>query len=72
MHENFADRDWFTGALEEHGVYITDFYKSRITSALCITVSIPILGASGEPVGVLGADLNFAELVRMHDSVEVQ
>lgn len=72
LDENFADRDWFQGALAEGGIYITDFYKSRITGALCITVSAPIPGPDGEPVGVLGADLNFAELVRMHESVEVK
>ncbi|MHB0936586.1 MAG: PDC sensor domain-containing protein [Armatimonadota bacterium] len=72
LHEYFNDRDWFKGALAEGGIYITDFYKSRITGALCITVSAPIFGPDGEPVGVLGADLNFAELVRMHESVEVK
>ncbi|HEY3376066.1 MAG TPA: cache domain-containing protein, partial [Armatimonadota bacterium] len=72
QEENFADRDWFQGALQEGGVFITDFYKSRITGVLCITVSAPILGEAGQPVGVLGADLNFAELVRMHESVEIQ
>ena len=45
-------------------VYITDFYKSRITGALCITVSAPILDDSGRPIGVLGMDLRFEELAR--------
>jgi len=72
LDEDFTDRDWFQGALAEGGLFITDFYKSRITGVLCITVSAPIFGADGEPVGVLGADLNFAELVRMHESVEVK
>ena len=72
LEQDFSDRDWFQGALRESGLCITDFYKSRITGALCITVSAPIPGADGNPVGVLGADLNFAELVRMHESVEVK
>lgn len=69
LHEDFSDRDWFRGALEEGGVFITDFYKSRITGALCITVSAPIMDEEGNPRGVIGADLRFEELARMHDAV---
>ncbi len=39
LHEDFSDREWFSGAIDEGGVFITDFYKSRITGALCVTVS---------------------------------
>ncbi|MCX6345790.1 MAG: histone-lysine N-methyltransferase [Armatimonadetes bacterium] len=65
LHEDFSDRDWFKGAIESHGqVYITDFYKSRITDVLCITVSAPILDSSGAITGIIGMDLRFEELVR--------
>jgi isopropylmalate/homocitrate/citramalate synthase len=63
LHEDFSDRDWFSGAIETGGVYITDFYKSRITGALCITVSAPLVNGNG-PKGVIGADLKFEELAR--------
>lgn len=69
LHEDFSDRDWFKGALEEGGVFITDFYKSRITGALCITVSAPIMDDSGKVLGVIGADLRFEELTRMHEAI---
>ncbi len=69
LHEDFSDRDWFKGALEEGGVFITDFYKSRITGALCITVSAPIMDDSGKVLGVIGADLRFEELARMHEAI---
>ena len=66
LHEDFSNREWFTGALETPGqVYITDFYKSRITDALCITVSAAILDDNGDPIGVIGADLKFEELARV-------
>ncbi len=66
LHQDFSDRDWFTGALRTPGqVYITDFYKSRITGALCITVSAAILDDNGDPIGVIGADLKFEELARV-------
>jgi len=69
LHEDFSDRDWFSGALDEGGVYITDFYKSRITGALCITVSAPLLDDDGNPAGVIGTDLRFEELARMHEAL---
>ena len=69
LHEDFSDREWFSGALDQSGVYITDFYKSRITGALCITVSAPLLDDDGNPIGVIGADLRFEELARMHEAL---
>jgi len=69
LHEDFSDREWFTGALDEGGVYITDFYKSRITGALCVTVSAPLLNDDGKAIGVIGADLRFEELSRMHEAM---
>ena len=65
LHEDFSDRDWFSGAIESGEVYITDFYKSRITGALCITVSSPLFDGDGKAVGVIGADLKFEELARI-------
>lgn len=70
LNEDFSDRDWFNGALDSGEVYITDFYTSRITGALCVTVSAPITDGNSEQLGVLGADLKFEELARMHDALE--
>lgn len=65
-NEDLSNRDWFQGALDHSGqIYVTDFYKSRITGFLCITVSAPILNDAGEPIGILGADLKFEELARV-------
>jgi len=69
LHEDFSDRDWFKGAIETGGVFITDFYKSKITGALCITVSAPILDDHGAEMGVIGADLRFEELARTHEAM---
>jgi isopropylmalate/homocitrate/citramalate synthase len=65
--EDLSDRDWFVGAVESSDIYITDFYLSRFTGILCITVSAPIVDANGKVLGVIGADLQFAELVRMQE-----
>ena len=69
LHEDFSGRDWFAGAVGEGGVFITDFYKSRITGALCITVSAPLLSDEGDCIGIIGADLRFEELARMHEAM---
>jgi len=65
VNENLSDRDWFAGAIKMNDVFITDFYKSRFTHFLCITVSAPIHDDQDEIIGVIGADLQFEELVRL-------
>ncbi len=67
--EIYTDRDWFKRAVETQQVYITRFYESKITGILCVTVSAPIFDAEGELLGILGVDLAFEELVRMHEEL---
>lgn len=52
LDESFIDRTWFQGALDAGPgqVYITEFYKSRITGALCITVSSVIVDDDDNPL----------------------
>lgn len=62
---NFSDRNWFIHPIEDGNPYVTDFYTSRITEALCITVSAPIRNKVEEIVGILGIDMRFEDLVKM-------
>ncbi len=64
MDEDFSDREWFIEPLKTGRVHVSDFYTSRITGALCITVSAPIRNEDEEIVGILGMDLRFEELVK--------
>ncbi|HEX15936.1 MAG TPA: histone-lysine N-methyltransferase [Deltaproteobacteria bacterium] len=64
MDEDFSDREWFIEPLKTGKVHVSDFYTSRITGALCITVSAPIRNEDEEIVGILGMDLRFEELVK--------
>lgn len=64
LGDNFSDRAWFINPLETGKSFVSDFYTSKITSVLCITVAAPIKSAAGEVVGVFGADINFQVLVR--------
>jgi len=60
---NFSDREWFIEPLKDGKPHVMDFYISKITDELCITVSAPIRDATERPVGVLGLDMKFEELV---------
>ena len=40
--EDLSDRPWFIEPMKDGKVHVTDFYTSRYTGALCITVSAPI------------------------------
>lgn len=66
LDDDFSDRDWFISAIKHKDVFVSDFYKSRITGALCLTVSAPIHDPSTNEIkGVLGADIRFEDLARM-------
>ncbi|WP_082863553.1 triose-phosphate isomerase [Thermodesulfatator autotrophicus] len=65
--EDYSDRDWFIKPFKTGKVYVTDFYTSKVTSALCLTVSGPIRNEYEEVVGVLGMDIRFEDLVKMEE-----
>ncbi|MGL4208287.1 MAG: PDC sensor domain-containing protein, partial [Candidatus Adiutrix sp.] len=62
---NLSDRIWYVKPIEDGKIYITDFYTSRFTGALCITVSGPIRNQSDEIIGILGLDIRFEDLAKM-------
>lgn len=69
--EELSDRPWFIGPMRDGKVHITDFYTSRYTAALCITVSAPITNAAEEIVGILGIDIRFEDLAKMEESENI-
>jgi C4-dicarboxylate-specific signal transduction histidine kinase len=64
LGDNFSDRPWFIGPMKDGKSFVSDFYTSKITGALCITVSAPISNENSEIVGVFGVDIRFEDLVR--------
>ena len=64
LHEDFSDRDWFIMPLKTGKISVTTLYTSRITGALCITVSGPIRDEWGDILGVLGLDIRFEDLTK--------
>jgi citrate (Re)-synthase len=67
IHEDFSDRDWFINPLKNGKISVTDIYSSKITGALCVTVSGPIRDEVGEIVGVLGLDIKFEDLTKAEE-----
>jgi isopropylmalate/homocitrate/citramalate synthase len=64
LGDNFSDRPWFINPMKNGRSFVSDFYTSKITGALCITVSAPIADDNNTIVGVFGVDIRFEDLVR--------
>ncbi|MDQ7837532.1 MAG: cache domain-containing protein [Thermodesulfobacteriota bacterium] len=71
LDRDFSDRPWFINPLKDGKVHVTDFYTSKITGALCITVSAPIRSDKEEIVGILGADIRFEDLAKMEKNGDI-
>ncbi|HOM30093.1 MAG TPA: histone-lysine N-methyltransferase [Deltaproteobacteria bacterium] len=67
--EDCSDRDWFTKAVQTGDIYVSGVTTSRITGALIITVSSPIVGENEEMVGVLGLDIRFEDVIKAIQSM---
>ena len=65
IEEDYSDRPWFIGPLKDGKSHVTDFYVSRFTHQLAVTVSASIRNDAEEIVGILAADIKFDELVKM-------
>lgn len=70
LHEDFSNRDWFIGPLEDGKTHVTDIRTSLITGKLIITVSAPIRDAQETIVGVLGVDIRFEDLAKLEEEEE--
>jgi isopropylmalate/homocitrate/citramalate synthase len=64
---DYSNREWFIEPVKTGKVYVTDFYTSMFTGALCITVAAPIRNKDEAIVGILGMDLRFEELIKAED-----
>lgn len=64
LGDDFSDRPWFINPMKTGASFVSDFYTSKITGALCITVSAPIADENNNLVGVFGVDIRFEDLVR--------
>ncbi|MFH1414832.1 MAG: cache domain-containing protein, partial [Elusimicrobiota bacterium] len=61
----YSDRLWFKEPMGSGTPFVSNFYMSRITDRLCLTVSAPIRNAEDKIVGVVGIDISFEELAKI-------
>lgn len=64
-----SDREWFIKPLQTGKMYVTNFYISKMTGALCITVSTPIVDDNDEMVGIFGVDIKFEDWVKRVEDI---
>lgn len=55
--KDWSGREWFSGAVEDQTMYVSDVYKSSATGENCITVSGPFFDSKGRVLGVIAADV---------------
>lgn len=71
LDEDLSNRPWFIEPIKSGKAYVSDFYTSRFTGALCITVSVPVRNENDEIQGVLGMDIRFEALAKMEQDGEI-
>jgi isopropylmalate/homocitrate/citramalate synthase len=67
LHEDFSDRDWFINPMKTGEISVNNLYSSKITGALCVTVSGPIRDEFGDIIGILGLDIKFEDLTKAEE-----
>jgi isopropylmalate/homocitrate/citramalate synthase len=71
LDEDHSNRSWFIEPIKSGKVFVSDFYTSRFTGALCITVSVPVLNDADETQGILGMDIRFEALAKLEQDGEI-
>lgn len=64
-----SDREWFIRPMQTGKMHVTNFYISKMTGALCITASAPIMDEKDEMVGVFGVDIKFEDWVKRVEDI---
>lgn len=62
--KNWSRKTWFRRVRETGEPYISEIYKSEATDSFCLTISVPVY-RNAIWVGVLGADINFEDLLNI-------
>lgn len=61
---DWSQRPWFQDAMRKGRCTVTPFYRSAATHRFCFTVAGPIRDKAGNTVGILGADIDAAALLK--------
>jgi len=61
--KDWSSRPWFASVVSSGELSVSDIYRSSATDSFCFTLSGPVFDDEGRFVGVLAADVNFANLL---------
>ena len=70
VDQNFSDREWFQQPMNTGEMHITDFYRSMFSGKLCLTISAPVLDKNDDITAILGGDIRFEELIKLHEAID--
>lgn len=62
-NRDWSERPWYRNAIAGPTICTTDIYRSTATSDFCFTISSALRDDAGSIRGVLGADVNFQQLL---------
>ena len=57
LGKDWSGRPWFSGAMKNKDIFISEMYTGAASNTPCITVSRPVTGRNREILGVLGLDV---------------
>jgi len=67
--EDFSDRSWFLKPVKDGKIHVEGPFQSRITGAMCITVSAPVRDQKERMIGIFGADIRLEELLKVETEI---
>lgn len=62
---DFSASEWFIRPMKDGKPFLTNFYTSRYTNELCMTVSAPIAGKDDRISGVISCDIQFEAALKL-------
>ncbi len=68
-NEDFSDRPWFIRPVKDGKTHVLGPFQSRITGALCLTVSSPVRDKKHKMTGIFGADIRLEDLLQVEASL---
>ncbi|MCX5860673.1 MAG: cache domain-containing protein [Deltaproteobacteria bacterium] len=68
-NEDFSDRSWFIKPVKDGKIHVVGPFQSRITGAMCLTVSAPLRDKKDKMIGVFGADIRLEELLKVENEL---
>jgi isopropylmalate/homocitrate/citramalate synthase len=62
---DFSDSEWFVEPASSGKTFVMDFYTSKYTGEVCLTISTPVTDAKDKLAGVLSFDIQFEEAAKL-------